>query len=167
MVADGRRVLVGLSDGAVLAWHPGGGPPDRASRHEGAVLAVTAHADGLASASVDGTVAWGPPEGPVRRVDLGQPARAVASVPQGLAVGLQDGRVLLLDEAGRPVDVRWLDVPVKHLVVDRRAGRLAAAGDGPEVRSWPLRLPTVAPPSVRFGSDGGLTAPWTIRDRRP
>ncbi len=146
---DGRRLAVGHADGSLSLWDARSGRRlDGARAHELSVLRVMFSPDGrrLASTSYDHQVrVWEPGQGEPRRLwgCATCTLLGLAWTPDGagLALGLSDGRIVLLDVDGGPERVfRAHPRTVAELVFLGQPGdlRLASAGGEGAVRLWSL-----------------------------
>ncbi len=140
---DGRWLVSGAMDQRVMLWPLAGGAGRMLTGHTGTVRAASFSPDGtrVATGSEDGTVRlWSVDvAGTPTELRVGAPVRAVSWLPAGrLAVGLEDGRVILVDETGRAL---WGPTErhrgtVRIMVVSPDAAWLFTGSEDHDARIW-------------------------------
>ncbi|MEM6992222.1 MAG: protein kinase [Myxococcota bacterium] len=144
-----RRVASGDRDGVIHVWALGGPDSSRAIQaHEGRVVGLVWHADGVLSAGVDGALRRWNPESGERRAELrlDSPPSAIAQLADGsVAVGDTAGHLNVWDAGehiravGRfvPGEIQGLAaVAGSHVVVAAKDGTLALADTRTGIAVW-------------------------------
>ena len=176
---DGRRLVLGRSDGSIMSFDPvTPEKPGRSVRVAGGGVTALAFAPGgafLAIGAKDGTIALvNPTNGSVRKVissHQGGPVGGLAFSPDGskLASGGADGRLIVDDVRGSGSTVLAVRTPETmngvayrpdgHAVAVADSGGLATVAEAPAgVRSVALSPGGGAVEAVAFSPDGRLLA---------